>query len=60
MVHIGTGCPKFKFPNLKLSTVETIVQKFMKFCVGHIEGMGICLSEKKNVFKISPPEGVFG
>ena len=40
-----TGCPKLNFPTLKLSKDETNVQKLMKFCAGHNEGMGICLSE---------------
>ncbi|GFX86409.1 hypothetical protein TNCV_2562981 [Trichonephila clavipes] len=40
-----TRCTQLNDPTSKLSTDETIVQKVVKCCVRHKEGMGICLSE---------------
>ena len=45
VIHEYTGCPKLNDFTLKSFTNETILEKIVKFCVGHNEGMGIYLRE---------------
>ena len=43
--NLHTECPKANEPSLKSSTDASIAVKIVKFCAGHNEAKGICLSE---------------